>query len=1050
MSNPNRPKTKFYVFRKLIAAFLVIAVAGALVASNILIDKITTVIKASPEMDLEKFRTAESTIIYDMNGEEVVKLGLNVASNITYEQMPNTLIDAFLSIEDSQFFEHDGVDMPRLLLTTAKNFLTRGKDTGASTITMQTIKKSLFESDDTLAAKSYERKIQEIALSSEIESKISKKNILELYVNKIQYGAPNSRGVQRAAEYYFGKDVSELTLSESAYLAGVINAPSAFNAYRNLEGARNRRNAVLDNMVRHGYITPTERDLAKAVKLENQLVGEDKFSINKFKYNDYIDQVLYEAQELTGLDPMVNGMQIYTSLNPIQQDLIEDIQHQRNFKYSQDIIQSAFVVINNQKGEIVAIGGGKVTDETVSLGLNRVRSNRQVGSAMKAVLPYMLAFDNLGWSNMHVIEDGPYFYKGTNTQLQNASRTYIGDMILRDALAASKNIPAIKTMDEVIEKIGNEAIRDFLRKLDYPEPVVAKFKDQYAIGGAEYAISPITAAGHHTVAMNGGKYIKPHTIKRIEMNGQPPLVPEYKPIQLVSEGAAYMAADIMKYAVDVTGFGTDAMRLKQRFPVYAKTGSSNWGIEGPSVGQKVGALKDSWFIASTSEYTIANWMGLDKASDGRITNRNTLRNSQVKMVNSLLKETTKFSKPTLLKQPADVVQVKHILATFPYARPIENMSVAYIANALILKDNAKLVDFTAPKIEDLKEQKVNSTKLLFGIFNLDVAMTPYPQAQNGSTPGKATKVMSATSANGKTITATGRVLFDPSWVFGGAQYGTSVIRNGEVIQEVINANPQRNITLLGISSNTNLEVCSFYTWASQPTIRSNSVCQLVNSGDDTITFPNFISQPIQEFQNWIATNSEASVKTSIVTPSEAAQVGKIYNLSPNYAGQNVDRLELNQTKFEVAYYDQTISGLQSNVGKRLNTFKNPNPNILQVRINGSDNPQAIIRSIAVNNRTLDNFSLSQLGGQYLITIGTEAEVNKSELKQVLDTANSLVKQNYSSGWDSFDNARKHAQQVYNKADVTQAEVNQATNLLKTAMANLVEVVIEVPETGSDD
>ena len=1031
MSNPKRPKQKFYVFRKVIAAFLVICVVGALFAANLLIDKITTVIQASPEVDLEKFKSPESTIIYDMNGEEVVKLGLNTASNITYEQLPNVLVDAFVSIEDSQFFDHEGVDMPRLLLTTARNFLTSGRDTGASTITMQTIKKSLFESDDALADVSYERKIQEIAISANIEKVMSKQQILELYLNKIQFGAPNSRGVQRAAEYYFGKDVSELNLSESAYLAGVINAPTAYNAYTYLDNATKRRDAVLDLMQRHGYITPTENEIASSIPLENLLVGEDKFSVNKFKYNDFVDQVLVEAQRLTGLDPMVNGMNIYTTLNPLQQDIIERIQHGEGFTYTQDILQSANVVLNNQTGEIIAIGGGRVTEDTTVLGLNRVRSSRQLGSAMKAVFPYLLAFEHLGWSTEHVLEDGPYFYTGTDTALTNANNRYVGDMTINEALISSKNIPAVKTMDEVVQRIGREAVRDFMRQLGYPESVIASFKEQYAIGGAEYETTPIQAAAHHAMVMNGGYYIEPHTIKRIEIHGQPPIVPEYEPVQVVSSGAAYMSATLMRNAVDATRGGTHAMYLKQRFPVYAKTGSSNWGSEAPSVGQVVGSLKDNWAIASTSNYTISTWMGLDKASDGQIRNSNAVRDNVIEITNQLLRGTTQFSEPTAISQPSDVVQVNHILGVYPYARPLEGMDERFISKAYILKDNANLQDFSAPMMSDLVQQEVNSTKLLFGIFNIEVSMTPYPLEDGtgtGSDPETATKTMTATSSkSGRTITATGRVLFDPSWVFGGINYGTTIIKNGEVIEEILNNENIRSITLLGISSNTNLEVCSFYTWASQPNIRSNTVCEIVNSGDDTLAFPNFVGAPLNEFTSWINTNSEASYETTLVTPSSASQVGLIYNLSPDYAGQNVDRLALNETNFKVAYYDQAITGLQSYVGMRLSEFRNPNANILTVQVNGPNENNATIQSITINNQALNNFNLASLNQRFTIVITTQATatVDKSGLQVEIQRASTLNSEDYeSASWASYQQALNQAIQTFEKPNANQSEVNQ--------------------------
>lgn len=326
-------------------------------------------------------------------------------------------------------------------------------------------------------------------------------------------------------------------------------------------------------------------------------------------------------------------------------------------------------------------------------------------------------------------------------------------------------------------------------------------------------------------------------------------------------------------------------------------------------------------------------------------------------------------------------------------------------------------------------------------------MTPYPLEDgsgSGSNPETATKTMTATSTkSGRTITATGRVLFDPSWVFGGVNYGTTIIKNGEVIEEIINAENTRSLTLLGISSNTNLEVCSFYTWASQPNIRSNNVCEIVNSGDDTITFPNFVNAPLREFTSWINTNSEATYETSMVTPTTAQQIGQIYNLSPNYAGQNIDRLALNETEFSVAYYDQAIRGLQSFVGRPLGEFRNPNLNILTVQVNGSSSNEAIIRSITLNNQALNDFNLSDLNQRYTISISTQAQqptVDKTRLEAEIQQSTQFVESEYTAqSWQVFQQALNQARQVYEKQNANQGEVNQSTNRLVEARNRLDEI-----------
>ena len=253
-----------------------------------------------PEFSKEKLQSEDSSVIYDANGDEIVELGLYLRENIDYEQMPDTLIDAFLSIEDSRYFEHFGFDIPRFTKAIIENLKSGGFGQGGSTITMQLVKNSYFQVDadgeSTMAATSgmsgVKRKMQEIVLAIEANSQVSKKEIIALYINKINYGN-NIRGVQKAAQYYFGKDADELNLVECAFLAGIINAPNNYNPYNELykyddsyiylnskitylENAQIRTAEVLDLMAYHGYITKEEAELAKTIKIEDLLSGVDR------------------------------------------------------------------------------------------------------------------------------------------------------------------------------------------------------------------------------------------------------------------------------------------------------------------------------------------------------------------------------------------------------------------------------------------------------------------------------------------------------------------------------------------------------------------------------------------------------------------------------------------------------------------------------------------------------------------------------------------------------------------------------------------------------
>ena len=273
-NSSKRPKAKtitkvFATITCIIAVIGILGGIGAIIFANKLLE-------GKPEFDRAKLDSQESSVIYDMNGDEIVELGLYLRENIEYDDMPNSLVDAFLSIEDSRYFEHFGFDIPRFTKAILENIKSGGFGQGGSTMTMQLVKNSYFQVDadgeSTMAAhkgmSGVQRKMQEIVLAIEANKEVSKKDILALYINKINYGN-NIRGVQKAAQYYFGKDASELGLVESAFLAGIINAPNNYNPYNELykhdesyiylnsnitylENAQKRTAEVLDLMAYHG------------------------------------------------------------------------------------------------------------------------------------------------------------------------------------------------------------------------------------------------------------------------------------------------------------------------------------------------------------------------------------------------------------------------------------------------------------------------------------------------------------------------------------------------------------------------------------------------------------------------------------------------------------------------------------------------------------------------------------------------------------------------------------------------------------------------------
>ena len=222
------------------ALIVSIAACLALIAVAIGLVVIVSMLKDKPTLLVSDFTNSESSIVYDYRGAEIAELGVTIRENVSYEDLPDCLINAFVAVEDSRYFEHNGFDVPRFAKAFLSNLRTMSFSQGGSTFTMQLIKNTYFSNDETgqQASRSgldgIRRKVQEIALAMELENSniVNKKTIFELYLNKLNFGGSrNIRGVEKASEYYFGKEVSQLNLSESALWAGVINAPNAYNTF---------------------------------------------------------------------------------------------------------------------------------------------------------------------------------------------------------------------------------------------------------------------------------------------------------------------------------------------------------------------------------------------------------------------------------------------------------------------------------------------------------------------------------------------------------------------------------------------------------------------------------------------------------------------------------------------------------------------------------------------------------------------------------------------------------------------------------------------------
>lgn len=624
-----------------------------------------SVYKETEDFSAERLLSGEASKIYDANGELMYTYGSDEngkRENVTYEELPQVLIDAVVSAEDSRFFEHDGFDLPRIAKTFITNLASLRITGGGSTITQQVIKQSYFPD----AERTYTRKLSEVILAIQATKEISKEEIITLYLNKIYFGrSTSSIGVAAASKYYFNKDVSQLTLPEAALLAGTLNSPSRYDPYYNLEAATSRRNVVLNLMVQHGYITQEECDLAKQVKVENMLSQSSTTSDSSLAA--YVDLVTEEVIEKTGMNPAETQMNIYTYCNQDLQRMATQMANGETYDYTDEDLQMAGSVQSTQDGRIVAVIGGR---NYKSGDLNKATVKQQPGSSMKPILDYGLAYKYLDWCTGHTVEDKETTFNshGSNSWTpKNWDGSFHGSMTISEALVNSWNIPAISTFEQVLDSASEDAVIEDMKSLgiDMSYEEENGIQLPYAIGGWAKGVSPVELAGAYATVANNGIYIESHTINYVEIVDKNETVNVDQDIQdnatqSLGEDVSFMIRETM-LSYSSSGSGSYAY-LSGIDNVGAKTGTSN---------TESGASKDLWMTAYTPDYTCSVWMGFESQAlkEGKNTSR--YRAYPGKVVGDLLEylEDNTTEKKSYPDQPDSVEQIQIVAGVYPYQSP---------------------------------------------------------------------------------------------------------------------------------------------------------------------------------------------------------------------------------------------------------------------------------------------------------------------------------------------------------------------------------------------
>jgi penicillin-binding protein 1A len=616
----------------LIASLLFFIVGSGAVAAVVV-----NYVNEAPTFDPSRLAAVETSYIYDSNGTEIAALHEEQNRIIVgLNEVPEHVKAAFIAIEDERFYNHFGFDLIGSFRAAYSNYKAGEIVQGASTITQQLAQNAFLSKE-----KTYRRKIQEIWLALQLERRYGKEDILEMYLNRIYFGN-GAYGVEAAAQTYFNKNISSLSLAEAAMLAGAVRSPNYYNPIDNLLEAEARMWVVLAAMKKIGYISEARYQGALEERIEYaELVNPD------YDYPFFVDYVVHhELIRILSNIPSIGsreeayrviyngGLKVYTTLEPLLQlhvesvlareelypstiyvdmprtrEAIADLAPGRDLNRTQlqELIveeggvaqpQAAIVVADPVTGRIKALGGGRDYRKKVDEIL-RFTTLRQPGSAIKPIITYAPAFnEGVLAGGGSILNDAP-FTGPQNWQPKNFDNRFRGLISVREALYYSYNVPAVRAFQALGPRVGVNYARQMGISTIVPEEVDNL---SLTLGGFTYGVSAIDMAQAYSVLANNGVRVDLHTVEKIiDPNGIVIFEQRIEPEQVISPQAAFIVNDILQdFVLKYLG---RALQIDR--PVAAKTGTTeNW--------------KDVYLVAYTPNLVASFWMGYDEPKMGSI------------------------------------------------------------------------------------------------------------------------------------------------------------------------------------------------------------------------------------------------------------------------------------------------------------------------------------------------------------------------------------------------------------------------------------------------
>lgn len=554
------------------------------------------------------------SIIVDTSEKKIGEIGSERnRKNISFEEMPDDLKNAYVAIEDERFYKHGGVDIKRTGAATLNYIFSFGKASfGGSTITQQLVKNLTGNTKATVT-----RKVDEWTKAMALEVALSKEEILEAYLNVIYVG-PNVYGVETGAEYYFSKHAKDLSLEECAFLAGINHAPNAYNPFRegedNSEKIKKRTNTVLNKMLELKYISQEDYNKAKE-EVEKGLDFkrgdidvEKEPDIYSYHTDALISEVIKDISERKHISEefatnylYMANLKIYSTQNNSIQETMEKEFNKKMYlldsKNTDDATsQAAMVVIDNKTGYVVGCVGGLGEKET-SRGFNRAtQAKRQTGSAIKPLAILVPGIEKkIFTASTTFVDEETDFNDGSEEPYHPTNYDgYLGEITVRRAVESSQNIPFVKMMEKITPKTSIK----YLKKMGITTLTEKDENLALALGGLDSGMTPLeTAAAYATIA-NDGKYIEPTFYTKIEtQEGKNVLKSKQKKKKVFSKETAYVVKELLTEPVNGT-YGTATYCKMKNMDVAAKTGTTNENY-------------DRWLCGFTSYYSAATWFGFD-------------------------------------------------------------------------------------------------------------------------------------------------------------------------------------------------------------------------------------------------------------------------------------------------------------------------------------------------------------------------------------------------------------------------------------------------------